>query len=265
MKHKWHGGLSFSSHPCHFEMYSASHRRSREQQQGDVPAVAIRESQFATLKRGTSELSAIYTVTIEKDSASAWLMKQACLKHRRDRWNEGIRALGFALWVFPMGQFRMRFFPPLRPFDFHASPPPWSFWTAAFACCVLPYVIPRDWFRPLWFETRNLYEFLGLRLFRRAVPDGDWVNRQLRSLESGYRLIRNRADLSRHISEGIVGERTHLAFLFAGLFTTAYAWRLGETGSVVALFLGNAVFNFFPVLLQRYKRVRTARPGTTLK
>jgi hypothetical protein len=180
------------------------------------------------------------------------------LQARRERWNEAIRALGFALWIFPMAQFWMRFFPPLRPFDFHASAPPWSFWAVAAACCVLPYAMPREWFRPLRFESRRLYESLGIRLFRHAAPDGDWVRGKLRSLDSSYRLIRNRADLIRHLDEGLPGERAHLAFLLAGFLTTAYAWRLGEAWSAGALFLGNTVFNLFPVLLQRYKRVRVA-------
>lgn len=126
-------------------------------------------------------------------------------------------------------------------------------------CCVVPYAVPRDWFRPLWFENRRLYESLGVRLFRRAAPDGDWVNRKLRNAESGYRLIRNRSDLHRHVAEGLAGERTHLAFFLAGLGTAAYALRLDEASSVAFLLPGNFMFNLYPVLLQRYKRVRSPR------
>jgi hypothetical protein len=181
------------------------------------------------------------------------------LQRQRHRWNESIRAVGFALWIIPMSQFWMRFFPPLRPFDFHAAAPPWSFWILALLCCTTPFAVPRHWFRPLWFENRKLYERLGIRLFRQAAPDGDWVNRSLRGRNAGYRFIRHRTDLDQHLIEGIAGERTHIAFLSGGLLTTAYAWSLGESVSAIALSVGNVAFNLFPVLLQRYKRVRTSR------
>lgn len=187
------------------------------------------------------------------------------LQAKRQRWNELARALGFALWIFPMAQFWMRFFPPLRPFDFHSAFPPWWGWAAAALCCALPYALPKAWFRPLWFESRKFYENLGVRMFRRAAPDGDLVNRELRNIESGYRLIRNRSDLNRHVTEGLQGERTHLAFLVAGLFTAAYAVRLDEPVSAVLLSLGNIAFNLYPVLLQRYKRVRMRRDYLALR
>lgn len=181
------------------------------------------------------------------------------LQASRERWNDGIRALGFGLWIFPLAVFWMRFLPPLRPFGFQAPPPHWSSVLAAFVCCVMPFTLPKAWFRPFWFENRRFYERLGIRLFRHAVPDGDWVSRRLRTLDSGYRLIRNRSELSRHLSESLMGERTHLAFLLAGVATNLYAWRLGETGLSAALFAGNGVFNVYPVLLQRYKRARISR------
>jgi hypothetical protein len=178
---------------------------------------------------------------------------------QRERWNDLIRAAGFALWIFPMAQFWMRFFPPLRPFDFHAPAPHWSLLIAGLTFCAVPYALPAHWFQPLSFEKGPFYPRLGLRLFRLLAPDGDLAKRRLRKLDSGYRVIRNRSDLRKHIAEGISGERTHLAFLLAGFCTAAYAWRLGEAGIATALVLGNVVYNLYPVFHQRYKRVRAAR------
>ena len=180
------------------------------------------------------------------------------LEEQRHRWNESIRAIGFALWIFPMAQFWMRFVPPLRPFDFHTASPPWPFWILFLLCCAAPCIIPRHWFRPLQFENRKLYERLGVRWFRQVTPDGDWVNRNLRNLAPGYRILRNRSDLEQHLDEGITGERAHIAFLLAASITAGYAWILGETLSAIVLSIGNAAFNFFPVMLQRYKRVRAS-------
>jgi hypothetical protein len=177
---------------------------------------------------------------------------------RRERWNNLIRAAGFALWIFPMARFWMRFFPPMRPFDFHVPAPPWSLLIAGLALCAVPYALPTHWFRPLSFERSQFYPRLGVRLFRLLAPDGDLVNRQLRKLDSGYRVIRNRSDLGRHIAEGIIGERLHLAFLLAGFSSAAYAWRLGEAGLSTALVFGNIVYNLYPVLHHRYKRARLA-------
>lgn len=41
-----------------------------------------------------------------------------------------------------------------------------------------------------------------------------------------------------------------------GLFTADYAARIGWCRWAVFLTLGNAVFNLYPVLLQRYNRAR---------
>ena len=58
-------------------------------------------------------------------------------------------------------------------------------------------------------------------------------------------------------------ERYHLVFLLIGFFSAVHALRIGWPGWALLLTASNVVFNVYPILLQRYNRLRVARvcPG----
>src|SRR4051812_43469264 len=90
----------------------------------------------------------------------------------------------------------LRFVPAFRPFAFDVpAPAPWVLLTCA-AVTVLPRFLPRSYFRPRPFERGGLYPALGVRAFRAIATDGDWINRRLRRLDPGYRLVRDRRTLA---------------------------------------------------------------------
>jgi hypothetical protein len=64
----------------------------------------------------------------------------------------------------------LRFVPAFRPFAFEAPAPPLSVLLACAAALLVPFGLPRGWFRPRAFERGRLYPTLGLRLAFNVYP-----------------------------------------------------------------------------------------------
>ncbi len=119
------------------------------------------------------------------------------------------------------------------------------------------------WFRPRSFESERLYERLGAIVIKRYVPTGGdlvmrhlrrnhpasrWVNSSLKSLRQ-YEL---RTCLNEAIHWiGFVGFTVLIAAKFSSGSLTAF-------GLTLALVL-NLIIGFWPVVLQRYNRLRLYR------
>lgn len=146
----------------------------------------------------------------------------------------------------------MRFFPPLRPFEFTAPAPTWPWILLGLTACFTPYAAPASFYRR---PTRPL-RWPGMELFHRAAPDGVWINARLRAIDPAYRVIRNRADLLAHLESGEQGERAHWLFLILSALTSIYALRIGEPWTAALLLAGNVIYNVYPILHQRHKRAR---------
>lgn len=182
------------------------------------------------------------------------------LERRRDRLNAAVLLLP-GQWFGLMAYYWLRFYPPLRPFDFDVPfPPPLAFLLGCAAACA-PYFLPRGYFKPRGFEVGTFYRRLGLRWFRHFATDGELVNRALRRIEPSYRVVSDRDSLRKHLEGTYPNERWHLAFFIAGTLTVCHALYTGQylVGSLI--FVTNAIFNLFPVFHQRYKRARTRRLG----
>ena len=150
----------------------------------------------------------------------------------------------------------LRFVPAFRPFQFEAPPPPpWMLLICA-AGLLLPFVLPRAYFKPRSFERGGFYPALGLRWFRAVAPDGDWINQRLRRLDPSYRVIRNRRTRTKHLADSITNERWHTSWLLLGLVTLGSALHTRQFGWAVAVTAFNVAFNLYPVFHQRYKRAR---------
>ncbi len=180
----------------------------------------------------------------------------------RERLNNVPIVVGCAIWFVPMTMFWGRFYPPLRPFKFEAPAPSVTTFAACLAVCLLPYALPRAYFRPRAFERGRFYTRLGVKYFRLLATDGDLINRRLRALDPAYRAVRTRASLRAHIQGAYSTERGHLAFFLAGLFTAGFALNLNEVVRAAILSAGNVAFNLYPLMHQRYKRARLRSLGS---
>jgi Glycosyl-4,4'-diaponeurosporenoate acyltransferase len=120
------------------------------------------------------------------------------------------------------------------------------------------------WFRPKRFETERLYERLGARVLKRYVPTGgDVVMRWARTHYPNIRVIdpTSRESLRRFERGTRVAEAVHL---ISFVVFTMLAWRRYAADSHVKMKFAiatavTAVFGLWPVVLQRYNRLRAYR------
>lgn len=166
------------------------------------------------------------------------------IEKRRQQLNGIPIAIGTALGLAPIAVFWMRFFPPLRPFDFTAAAPEWGW----IVLCVVPFFVP--------IGRGRVRRWPGMELFHRAAPDGVWINARLRAIDPNYRVVRGRGDLQAQLKSSEAGERAHWMFLIVSALTAAFALRIGEVSTAALLIVGNVIYNVYPILHQRAKRAR---------
>lgn len=165
-------------------------------------------------------------------------------------------------WLGPLMMFWLYVWGPLRPFAYPSGdllPEAW-FWILVAASIGLWWALPRGYFRVFGFErSGRLYELLGVRVFRRFAPNGDFANRWERRRDPDFRMIRSRKTAAAFIVRTMQSERGHLVLLALGIVSAAYASSIGWQGWAIYLSAGNVVVNVYPILLQRYTRSRIDR------
>ena len=166
-----------------------------------------------------------------------------------------------AFFLTPVLMFWLRVWGPLRPFDVAAVPMPSLLaFCAGVVRCALAAWVPASYFSVRRFERDGrCYRAIGVRQFRKVVPNGDWMNRARRRQDRGFRLIRSRVDAAEWLPRTEASEKGHLVLMLAGILSAGYAAYVGWTALAVALTLGNVATNLYPVLLQRYTRTRLIR------
>lgn len=165
-------------------------------------------------------------------------------------------------WIVPMLRFWALASGLYRPYGYTGGDvaPSLVWFLTACAVCVALWWAPPSYYRVRGFErSGRLYEFVGVRWFRRLVPDGDFANRWRRRHEPDFRMIRGRRGAQAFLPRNIASEQSHLVLLLMGFATCAYAWHIGWHGWAWYLFVANVLANVYPILLQRYTRARIAR------
>jgi hypothetical protein len=102
----------------------------------------------------------------------------------------------------------------------------------------------------------EFYSRLGVRFFRRFVPQGDYFNRMARRTVPDHRAVRSSADVPRAERFGRLNERVHVTLLVLLLPPTCWALVCRQYDLAAWLILLNGLFNLYPALLQRYTRAR---------
>lgn len=109
-------------------------------------------------------------------------------------------------------------------------------------------------------QAVRFYELLGVRQFRFFVPNGDAVNRLVRRFHSStHRVIRDLQSMIAFERITRLAERCHVMWALAILPSVLCALLLGWNGLAAAMTLPNLVLHVYPVLLQRYTRLRIVR------
>ncbi len=123
-------------------------------------------------------------------------------------------------------------------------------------CLKLPNFYHR--LRPCEADGR-LYRDLGVRLFKRFVVDGDYMNRSKRAKNPAYRVVRTRSDAVEREHFSRTTELAHLLHLLLLLPAIALSIRTGRPWFAAATTLLLVGFDLYPILLQRYNRARVSR------
>ena len=123
--------------------------------------------------------------------------------------------------------------------------------------CAIARVLPERYYRIRHFESSGrVYERIGIRFFKRFVPNGDYINQVIRRSQPGYRVVHDRDSIVNHEAATRWAERCHIVSLFLVVPCTAYALMLGWNKFALWLVLPNIPLHLYPILLQRYTRAR---------
>jgi hypothetical protein len=101
-----------------------------------------------------------------------------------------------------------------------------------------------------------VYEWLGVRLFRRFVVTGDYFNQAAVRYDPHYQGVRSLAAVRSAERRGRSSERAHVAGALFLLPPTGCAVLAARYDLALALGLVNVLCNVYPILLQRYTRGR---------
>ncbi len=118
------------------------------------------------------------------------------------------------------------------------------------------------WFRPKAFESEHLYEALGAKILKRYVPTGgDLMMRRLRRDHPERRWVTSSLhSLYLYERRTRLNESIHLIGFTGFTILAAHKFFSGSLtfGLTVALVL-NLILGLWPVVLQRYNRLRLCR------
>ena len=121
-------------------------------------------------------------------------------------------------------------------------------------------LLPECYYRTKPFElSGRIYKRLGVRFFRRFVPNGDYINRIIRRSEPEYKVISDKDSIIVFEGRTRLAEKCHLAALLLPLPAAVYALMLGWHWFALWMILPFIPFHLYPVLLQRYTRARIER------
>lgn len=128
------------------------------------------------------------------------------------------------------------------------------------AGAVFAYALPDSYYRIGAFErSGRLYEYLGIRWFKRLTPNGDYVNRLIRQSQPAYRVIANREAIAAYEWRTRCAEACHFGGLWLSIPCAAYALLLDWNYFALWMLVPNIPFHIYPILLQRYTRARIAK------
>jgi hypothetical protein len=144
-----------------------------------------------------------------------------------------------------------------------------GFWSWASALCAMWFVVvwisslhllirlqlPEWYFQAKGFEeSTRVYELFGVLLIRQLVRRGP-----LHILAPEYHYSGRRESIPRLLLEARIAETIHVIALLGSFMLVAYALFMGRLVAAGWLLVFNVLINIYPVMLQRYNRLRLQR------
>jgi len=114
-------------------------------------------------------------------------------------------------------------------------------------------------------NNTKFYERLGIRFIRKFVQHGDLANRMARRNNPRYHVIRQSATPASYLKTIMMYERYHLICFIFFLLTSLIAILNGYYLQFLLITISNILYNFYPILLQQYNRLRILRINRAIK
>jgi hypothetical protein len=105
----------------------------------------------------------------------------------------------------------------------------------------------------------RLYERLGIRWFKRLVPQRAYWNQRRGSSDSSFKKITNVAAAIEWEARTRSNEFVHLCSLIVGLAIVVWLYFRGEYAWLGAVVFAVIIWDIYPIMLQRYNRARIWR------
>lgn len=136
--------------------------------------------------------------------------------------------------------------------------------TVVFLLCaslgLMTYFLPDQYYRPRAFElNRHFYERLGIKIYKRWMMNGDYMNRFRRRFLLGYRVIASCESMRKLEAQTRTYEKGHLMWFSVTALAAVYAIVLSSYFLALCLFLSSLVTQLYPAILQRYLRTRITK------
>ena len=114
------------------------------------------------------------------------------------------------------------------------------------------------WFDPKSFENEEIYEKLGIRTFKKYIPTGQVTSKLVWKLTHKNAFIEGSSEQDLRNFERFtrIYETIHLSFLPIAAASIDISLSKGDLGSAAFTAGINTLVNVYPVLLQRYNRLR---------
>jgi hypothetical protein len=154
------------------------------------------------------------------------------------------------LWLFPMALFLHAVFNDGVPFSMVGC-------ALFMSVALVALILPDRYYQARSFErSGRLYEWLGVRWYKRFMLEGDFVMQRIRRFIPDYKVIAGRRDLEGFALRTRKSEQGHLLWMLVAVPALVYALLRDWWLIALWLFLGNLVINVYPIMLQRYNRAR---------
>lgn len=113
-------------------------------------------------------------------------------------------------------------------------------------------------------RSTRFYERLGVKFIRRFVQHGDIANRFSRKNKPGYRVTGPKNAARAYLKTIAMYERFHILCLLFFVFTATRALLENKFMIALIIMISNIIYNFCPILLQQYNRIRILKLTETI-
>ncbi|MGN6530284.1 MAG: hypothetical protein ACTHK0_00845 [Ginsengibacter sp.] len=118
--------------------------------------------------------------------------------------------------------------------------------------------LPKSFFHSLQFgKTESFYKKTGVVFLNKFTQNGEIINALIRRKYPAYKILsKKNFSIQKLLQQTYLFEKFHFLMLIFFTFTTGYALFQKQYGWAFIMMVTNVIYNFYPILLQHYIRLR---------